>query len=396
VHLTCVGPLPPVRSGVADYGAQLLTYLRPHCDMLTAVVDEYKPELAWDVLDNVESAANVRSSSWSDDCHVRLYHMGCQPSYHGYVYEMLRSAPGVTVLHDGNLLPFVHALTVERGDRAAFVREAGFERGSAGARAAWAALRGGEALEPEVFPMIARVARSSLGVIVHSSALLARVHELAPTVPAIAVPHLDLRSDAERDSPRVAKSSVGFQDHDVLIGAFGFIATSRRLEQALCAFARVSAEYPRARFVCVGEPIPQYDFADALARLGLAGKVKVTGYVPHDDLIQYLRAVDIGVNLRWPTWGEMSGTLMRLMAFGVPTLVTDAGAFAELPDAAVVKIGLDSGEVDQIAETLCWLLEDAGARRAIGDAAQAYVSSSCNPTDIAHRYVKFIRDVTLT
>jgi glycosyltransferase involved in cell wall biosynthesis len=393
VNLTCVGPLPPVRSGVADYSAQLLTYLRPYCERLTAVLDGTMPEPDPGVLDCVRDARSASPYCWADGDSVCLYHMGNQPRYHQYVYDMLRRVPGITVLHDGNLLPFIHEVTLGQGDRASFVREAGLERGNAGLKAAWAALRGGGPLQLEAYPMLARVARASLGVIVHSTGLLERVRSVAPGAPAVALPHLDLVVGDEHGRAPTAKPAVGFGNGDLLVGAFGFIAPSRRLEQALRAFARVNAEHPRARFVCVGEISPGYRFEDVLAALGMTDKVRVTGYVPHDELERYLQAVDVGVNLRWPTWGEMSGTLMRLMAFGVPTLVTNAGAFAELPEAAVVKIRPDDGEVDQMVGALRQLLGDAGARHAVGAAARTYVAQHCSPTSVARRYAEFIREV---
>ena len=72
--------------------------------------------------------------------------------------------------------------------------------------------------------------------------------------------------------------------------------------------------------------------------LGLQGIVRITGYLPPEVFSRYVAAVDVGVNLRNPTWGESSATLVRLMGHGVPSLVTDAGAFAELPGEAVVTV----------------------------------------------------------
>ena len=108
---------------------------------------------------------------------------------------------------------------------------------------------------------------------------------------------------------------------------------------------------------------------------------------------RYLNAVDIGVNLRSPTWGESSGTLIRLMSHGVPTLVTDAGAFSELPDEAVVKVPSWSGDpVLAVERALRALLGDADRRARIGVAARKYVKEVCDPHGVAECYARFIRD----
>jgi glycosyltransferase involved in cell wall biosynthesis len=394
MRLLVIGPLPPLRSGVADYTLALLPHLRPLCEWLAVVVDGYMPELPPGLVDRVLEAGEEAALELEGARSVRLYHMGNQPRYHGYAFDLLKRYPGVTVLHDGNLLPFVHARTLEVGRRPDFVREAGFERGAPGWRAAWSALRGGGALDPREYPMLARVARSSLGVIVHSCMLLERVREVAPGVPVEVVPHLGLGWRGPDESKLHARAELGFAADDLIVGVFGFVAPERHLREALFAFARVRALFAQARFVCVGEPVPGYDWDEIVAAAGLNGQVRVTGYVPIERFERYVRAVDVAVNLRWPTWGEMSGALVRLMAAGVPTLVTDAGAFAELPDDGVIKITPDAHQVEAIAEALHRLLADGELRRAIGQQAKVYIAMHCDPARVARRYADFITRVS--
>ncbi len=385
-----IGPLPPLRSGVADYSLALLTHLRPRCEWLAVAADGYTPDLPPGLVDEVLDTRDAAAPGWDPAGPLRLYHMGGQPAHHGFVFDLLRRCPGVTVLHDGNLLPFAHAHTLEAGRRSDFLREAGFERSESGLRAAWSALRGGEPLDPHTFPMLARVARSSLGVIVHSRVLLERVRQAAPDVPVEVVPHLHLGWRGATGSRAEARAALGFGQEDLVVGAFGFIAPERRLDEALRAFSRVCAVFPQARFVCVGEVLPGYSFEERVAAAGLSDRVGVTGFVPMERFECYVRAVDVAVNLRWPTWGEMSGPLVRLMAAGVPALVTDAGAFAELPDDAVVKVRPDEHEVDTIAEALHRLFASGDLRRAIGRRAQAYIAATCDPARVAARYADFI------
>jgi len=392
LNLACVTPLPPVRSGVADYSATLLPYLRRFFERVIAVVDGYTPALPPGAVDEVIDVSDG-AGWWSDGRIVPLYHMGSHVAYHRYVYQALRRFPGVTVLHDGNLLPFVHELTLGRGDRAGLVREAGFERGVEGQAAAWDALRQAVPLLVEDYPMLARVAHASLGVIVHSDCLRKRVLAACPQARVRLIPQLNLMAgDACALSRAELKSALGFDPQGLLIGAFGFIAPPKRLDLALQAFARLRRTFPRARFVCVGEVVPGYDLEGLLEELDLNDAVRVTGYVPLDQFERYLRAVDVGVSLRWPTWGEVSGASVRLMACGVPTLVSDAGSFAELPDEAVVKLPVGSG-VATVEAALEELLVDAERRAAIGSAARAFIARHCEPRRVAEQYAAFIHAV---
>ncbi len=391
MNLAYVSPLPPLPSGVADYSAVLLPHLRPHFSRIVAVVDGYAPHLPLGLVDQVHDASQ-EPDWWLREQAVPLYHMGNHPAYHRYIYRLLQRVPGVTVLHDGNLLPFVHELTLARGERSAFVREAGLERGREGVRAAWDSLRQALPLPPDDYPMLGRVLRASLGVIVHNRYLYERGKQVYPQARLTVIPHLDLMPPDPNPPPRRdLKASLGLDPDVLLIGAFGFIAPSKRLEPALRAFSRLREEFPQARLVCVGQVVEGYNFRASLKEMGLEDVVRVTGYVPMETFRRYLRAVDVGVNLRYPTWGESSGPLLRLMACGVPTLVTDAGGFAELPDEAVVKVPAGPGEVEAIETALRALLSDPQRRATIGEAARAFIADECDPTRVAERYATFIR-----
>jgi glycosyltransferase involved in cell wall biosynthesis len=391
MRLVCVGPQPPVRSGVADYTGALLPYLGAHFEDVSVVVNGYDPVLPPGLVEEVYDASGG-VDWWRGGRAVPLYHMGNHIRYHRYVYEALRRFPGVTVLHDGTLLPFIHEGTLAEKRQSDFVREVGFERGRDGVGAAWDSLRRAEPLDSEAHPMLGRVARASLGVIVHNRYLRDRVLGVYPEARVAIIPHLDLmQSEQVALSRQQAKESLGFDSDDLVIGAFGFIAPSKRLDRAMKGFNRVRFEFREAVFVCAGEVVREYDFDALLHDLGLSEAVRLTGYVPMEEFLTYLHAVDVGVNLRFPTWGESSGTLLRLMACGVPTLVSDAGGFAEFPDEAVVKIDPGPDEVEAIEAALRGLLADPDRRAAIREAAQAYVAAHCEPGKVAEQYSAFIR-----
>jgi hypothetical protein len=74
--------------------------------------------------------------------------------------------------------------------------------------------------------------------------------------------------------------------------------------------------------------------------------------VSDEEFESYFARVDRVINLRYPSAGETSGTLLRAFAAGKPVAVSDYAQFAEYPDECVVKIPLGEGEVDALAEFL--------------------------------------------
>ncbi len=201
--------------------------------------------------------------------------------------------------------------------------------------------------------MLARVCQASLGVIVHSDYMQRKVKCIAPQTPVTIIPMLDM-TPAEVSTFTLAesRSRLGLASDTTLLGAFGFIAPSKRLDVVLQVLAGLKATYPQLRLMCVGQVVEGYDFMARVVELGLQDVVHVTGYVSPAEFSLYMQAIDIGLNLRYPTWGEMSAALVRLLAVTKPTLVTDMASFADLPDAIVCKIPQGADESCVLEATL--------------------------------------------
>jgi glycosyltransferase involved in cell wall biosynthesis len=97
-----------------------------------------------------------------------------------------------------------------------------------------------------------------------------------------------------------------------------------------------------------------------------------------------MAACDVLVNLRYPTMGETSGSVIRALALGQPLLVSDVGWFSELPDDAVLKVPVDDYEVATIEAALT-VAADHGAT--LGAAARAYVEREHALPAVADAYV---------
>jgi len=110
------------------------------------------------------------------------------------------------------------------------------------------------------------------------------------------------------------------------------------------------------RLLVVGEPGPNIDTA-AFAGDGII----FTGYVSDEQFANYFGEVDRILNLRYPSAGETSGTLIRAFDAGKPVAVSDYAQFAELPDDCVTKIPLGTGEVAALTQFLTADLPDPSA-----------------------------------
>ena len=81
------------------------------------------------------------------------------------------------------------------------------------------------------------------------------------------------------------------------------------------------------------------------------------------------------------------------MAASVPAIVSNVGAFAELPDDAVVKVDHDRYTNALLQAYLCKLIEDTEFRLRIGANARRHVLTEHDAHQCAARYAEFIREV---
>src|SRR5262249_22125857 len=109
--------------------------------------------------------------------------------------------------------------------------------------------------------------------------------------------------------------------------------------------------------------------------------------------VGYLGACDIVLNLRYPTVGESSGTLLRSLGLGKAVLVSEIGSFAEFPEDVCLKVPVGAGEEDLIFEYLNLLISRPEVAQALGARARDYVAQECNWGTVAKQYVDFMEAV---
>jgi len=362
-------PLPPSRSGIADYSATLADHLKPLVD-LEIFADGGRPF----------------DASRFD---VALYHLGNNP-YHGFVYEAALRNPGVLVMHESNLHHLIADITINRRDWDAYLRECEYEGGPE----ALAYARRVRALEvgPDYdgLPMIRRALEHTRGLVVHSQFMVDQMRGAGFGGPIARIPHGAWIPEASRNTWRYR---LGLDETTPLIGIFGFLKPYKRIAESLRAFRRLLRVAPTAKMILAGEPHPDFPLPALIQSLGLSAAVRTLGFTPIDDFTGYMSACDIVLNLRYPTVGESSGSLLRALGLGKAVLVSDIGAFREFPEDVCLKVPVGAGEEDLIFEYLNLLVSRPDVSRELGARAARYVAEECNWDRVACLYASFLQSV---
>jgi len=334
-------PMPPERSGIADYSALLLPALGDRLDVTVVKRGRKKPPRGTD---------------------VSLYHVGNNPDAHAWIVDALHREPGVVVLHDFVLHHLVAGMTVGRRNGHGYLDAMEREYGVVGRLLAHGVLdkRIPPLWEsrPTDFPLASFVLEQVTGVIVHSRTVSDLVRASGFTRPVWVVPHPAWPVNQIAPA-RIATGPV--------IGCFGVVNASKRIPELLDATANVREAHPNVTLLLVGPTSPGFDLERRLQRLGLGEKGLVReGWTDEARLWELMAGVDIAANLRHPTMGETSGSVIRALSLGKPLVVSDVGWFSELPDEVALKIPAGDDEVAVLTAALELLVTRADVREAMG------------------------------
>jgi len=248
-------------------------------------------------------------------------------------------------------------------------------------------LRGFDVPDDQALSALRRLLERARAVIVHGRFAKGQV-EAAGFQGAVAViPHGAWTAQADRMAYR---ERLGLDERTPLVGVFGFLKPYKRIAVVLRAFRRLRRMEPRVKLLLAGEPHPDLPVSRLVRDLDLLESVRLTGFVPPEDLSGLVAACDIVLNLRYPTVGETSGSLMRALGLGRPAIVSDVGAFRELPDEICLKVPVDDTEEEVLFEYLNLLISRPALARAMGERARAWAERQCSWDRVARRYVAFL------
>lgn len=393
MRLAYFSPLPPARSGIADYSAELVPALADHLELELFVDEGVKVDESLTGRFPVRGDRAFPALWESGRYDAVLYHVGNNPDYHARTWAMLQRIPGIVVLHEAMLHHLVRGMTMAKGDLEGYVEEMRYAYGKTGEALARRSVGTGIPLDVWNYPLFERVVDASLGLIVHNDCTGDRVRASRPGTRIVKIPHhLSLRELEGGASPEEARAALGIPAEAFVVASFGFVTPAKRIDVALRSFARLRRQVPNAVYLLVGEVSPHYDFASILTS-ELAPGVTVVGRTELDRFLLYMLAADVAVNLRYPSAGETSGTLIRLLGMGKPVIVSHTGAFSEIPDDCCAKIDLDETEEDLLAAVLVRLATDEPLRRRMGENARRHMATHHTLEGSARAYADFVREI---
>jgi glycosyltransferase involved in cell wall biosynthesis len=372
-HLVVGSPLPPSRSGVADYTVKLLEHLRQDWE-ITVIVEN--GSRAWAPFEGVDV---IHASSWDWYSSVaevdRILWCVGNSMFHTYVEPLVSVHGGVVLAHDVRLNSLSAYRAIELRDSGLLV---------AAIRDRYGVDVANELVGDLDFSSISPT-RACLELRRRLDASEANLfRQVVQGADLVAVHSLNAQRMAAREvgeaGPRVLQVPFGHptptpggdRSHN-LISTFGLVASEKGAVLLVEAFAlaRTSVSDLELRFVGPVDEQLQRELLDLASRYSVDDAVSFTGWVSAEEFEVELALCAVAVQLRATDNGESSAAVAECLAAGVPTIVTRMGAQAEIDDDTVVKVDGTTSPVE-VAEAIIGLMKDVQKRAQHGIAAREF------------------------
>jgi glycosyltransferase involved in cell wall biosynthesis len=197
------------------------------------------------------------------------------------------------------------------------------------------------------------------------------------------------------DSEGVAelRSRLGLDDAVVILGVGRFVH-KKGFDVLIRAMPELTARFPQARVVLVGDGDLRQEWAALARQLGVAERVLFTGIVPRDRINVYYNMADIFAmpSVVRPADG-LNVCVVEALACGRPVVASDVAG-----NPLVIRDGENGYLVPQndpaaLAEALGRLVADGELRRQMGQRARQVAVEEFSWPAIARRYLEIFREI---
>jgi len=192
--------------------------------------------------------------------------------------------------------------------------------------------------------------------------------------------------DTNKFSPGNSPVKKKFEGKKLIV-YFGRLHYQKNVDLLIRSFSFIKEKDPNVKLIIIGSGT---DF-DKLQKMSKDDDdIIMTGFLPDNEMIDYLRAADIVV---FPSRGEnASFTIMEAMSCELPVISSDTGNAKKILGEGRGVL-LEKYTEEEIAEKCLNLLKDENNAKDIGKRARAYVEKYHSWKKISNDTEKLYRDV---
>jgi len=364
MKLNWFSPLPEEQTAIAQYSDCLLPGLAEAFEV-TAYAEGENPRISHNPGIPVHPFKH-HNVDWKEIHRAdhQIYHVGNNFEFHGEIIQMARRCPGIVVMHDLSIYETVMNWHLYKGaGQTAFLDELFRYYGEEAVTVSRQFLEHHDVDINDIsksYPFHQYAIRHQTGIITHNPLNIdaLRAASRAPLLYA-PLPYQDMQSlhpaITRNGQPPNGRYRIVF---------FGFLGSrNRRVLPFLEAFSKFPGK--DSFEIALAGIYPEDDVDSWIRKFQLANHVVKFGYMDDEGLDDLLRCADIAVNLRWPSRGESSHTLLRAWNASLPTMLTRTAYYETIPDSCACFVEPDAEE-ESILQHLAAFLRDPTPYRELG------------------------------
>lgn len=234
------------------------------------------------------------------------------------------------------------------------------------------------------FPLNMELAESGNKIMVHSEFAKKKIKVFTDHVRKInMIPQIS--TEYVQIDKKKLFSRYNIPEDAFVIASFGVIAPTK-LNHVICQTVYKLSKQLEQKicYVMVGEG----DYVDQYIDNEIIYK---TGFVDMDEFDSFIAYSDLVMNLRYPSMGETSAALIKILQMGKTCLINDDGWFAEVPEECAVKIPVENME-ERLFEKVSDLIVYPEKRKKIGNCAKEYIEKEHDPQKIVEEISEFLEE----
>lgn len=389
-------PFNPEKSGISDFSEELVMSLKEYMDI--TIFTNCRPtnkEIIKQFACHTVRGLNEEIIKQQD---LLIYHIGNHYDYHNDIIEAFLKYGGILEIHDLALHNFIAQKYFVNKRFEEYIDILRYCHGDRGVEAAKGIIEGRirapwetHALE---FMANKQFVDKAQAVIVHSDFAKQMIRGINSEVPIINIPlHCTNIQEEYLTYKKQCKSEFCISEGTLVMGAFGFATSAKRICQTLEALALFKENVNQEFYYYIVGEVQDQEIVKTIKQLNLQDNVKITGFTTIEQFEKYMGACDFCFNLRYPTQGESSASLHRMLGLGKPVIVSDVGTFSEYPEKIVLKVRHDSNEIADILKCIKILTSSEKKLNDRSKYAIKYAKKHCDLNKNANRYAKFFKEI---
>lgn len=149
------------------------------------------------------------------------------------------------------------------------------------------------------------------------------------------------------------------------------------VESLIKSVPLVLKEIPESRFIIAGKGPEEERLKELAKSLGVSDSVKFIGFIPNDELPEYLNSMDVYVSTSLSDAGLAASTA-EAMSCGLPVIVTDVADNREWVEDGITGFVVPTKDPKLLAEKIIYLLQNENVRKKFGKISRKIIEERNN------------------